>query len=152
MNLKTINIINLEKKVFSMKNGLIWGIFLLILLPLVLATECDDFCKEQSYDYGICRDTVEAGFCEGNTNETVFGFSQCTDIQRCCCGNDNGVVPVEETEEVVEEESNFDFGAFAENIFWFLLALVAVLGIAVIINKVAFNEKKDKEEEKKEEL
>lgn len=128
-----------------MKKVLILGLIVFLFVPFVLAVECDDFCKEQSYDYGICRNTVETGFCEGNTNETVFGFSQCTDIQRCCCGNEEEII-----EEVVDETpdvSNFSISAFAENVFWFLLAIVAVLGLAVIINKIAFKEDKGKEEE-----
>ncbi len=135
-----------------MKKSLLLGMFVLLLVPLVFATECDDYCKEQSYDYGTCRNTVEAGFCEGNANETVFGFSQCTDVQRCCCGNEDEVLPVEDVVET-EDESNFSVSAFAENVFWFLLAVVAVLGLAVIINKVAFGEKdsEEKEEDKKDE-
>ncbi|MBS3162823.1 hypothetical protein J4467_02760 [Candidatus Woesearchaeota archaeon] len=129
-----------------MKNGFLFGIFVLLLLPFALATECDDFCADEGYNYGECRDTVEDGFCEGNTNEKVFGFSQCTNIQRCCCGNDDGVVP----EETVKEKSDFSVTAFAENSFWFLLAIVALLGLAVIINKVAFNDKEKKDEKNEE--
>ena len=129
-----------------MKKGFLFGIFVLLLLPLAFAIECDEFCAGEGYNYGICRDTVEAGFCEGNTDEKVFGFSQCTNVQRCCCGNDDGVL----SEDPVEsEESNFSISTFAENIFWFLLAVVAILGIAVIISKVAFSDKDNKKEEDK---
>jgi len=128
----------------SMEKGFLFGIFVLLLLPLALATECDEFCTEEGYDYGECRDTVEEGFCEGNINEDVFGFSQCTNIQRCCCGNDDGVLPEDSVEET--EGSDFSVTAFAENIFWFLLALVAILGLIVIINKVAFDNKEKNEE------
>ena len=59
-----------------MKNKIYLLLFVL-LLPIAVASECDNFCLEKEFDFGTCRVTIEDGFCNGNSAETVFGFSTC---------------------------------------------------------------------------
>ncbi|MDP3728453.1 MAG: hypothetical protein Q8R18_03275 [bacterium] len=129
----------------------ILSIFLLLtLLPFVSADACDDFCIDTDYSYGACRETTEKnGFCEGN-NEKVYGFSDCENYERCCCGFGE----VEENSEDVEDSSSDEAssetaekGPLAENIFLPLVLLVVLLALGVILKKKVFR----KEEEKKEE-
>ncbi|MBI5797512.1 hypothetical protein HZA98_01250 [Candidatus Woesearchaeota archaeon] len=142
-------------------------ISLLLLLVLVLsafdvsaAQGCNSFCKTKDYLHGVCRATTESGFCQGD--EQVYGFSQCTNYKRCCCGNSEQVLKEDSNVTSVQNETvsetapssvqgDFHWGSFAKSIFWYLVILVLLLGFAVFIkNKAFFSE--PKKEEAKEEL
>lgn len=99
-------------------------------MPLAYANECDDLCVEKGFDFGACKDTIEDGFCEGDTDETVFGFSQCTDLQRCCCGYEKGS---ETPDETTEDSTGFTMPeiSVASGIFWILLVIVLMLLVAI---------------------
>ncbi len=121
----------------------------ILLLPLAVASECDDLCLEKGFDFGACKATIEEGFCNGNSAETVFGFSTCENYDRCCCGNVEGTVD----ETIVDEGSSLvdlykDKSAFdiAENLFWVLLLIVAILALAVAIKKKSSKKEEIKEE------
>lgn len=124
-------------------------LFLVLLLPLAIASECDDFCLEKEFDFGACRATTEEGFCQGNSAETVFGFSTCENYDRCCCGNvDETIVDDEENDsssfvDLYKDKSAFDI---AENMFWVLLVVVAILALAVAIKKKSSKKEEIKEE------
>lgn len=114
----------------------------LLLVPFAVADDvCQTFCIENNYTYGACRATVEEGFCEGITTETVYSFSQCTNYERCCCGygvapDANETVVNETAEETVvadteeSEPSTIVQVPVAETLFWFLLILVGLLAVA----------------------
>ncbi|MSR86260.1 hypothetical protein EXS74_02600 [Candidatus Woesearchaeota archaeon] len=147
-----------------MKRSIILPLFLvfftLTFLFVVSATSCDDLCHiEKGYVYGACRETTEEeGFCAGKT-EDVYGFSQCTDYERCCCGNDATNAPLEEEEnttnsatgEVVSSEVPDSSGFDPKSLFWPLIIVVGVLALGVFIKKKAFKDEDKKEEESKEE-
>jgi hypothetical protein len=114
------------------------GMFLLLLMPLVLADECDSFCTEKGYDFGDCRLTTEEGFCGGNEDEDVFGFSQCEGLERCCCGN--GSVAEEADNESATSSFNLPDFTMAQGLFWILLVVVVILGIGV------YNKRKKKDD------
>jgi len=127
---------------------------LLLSFQVALASDCDDYCQDESYDYGSCKETTEEGFCDGNDDDDVFGFEYCEDLERCCCGNDDG--SDESTDDntddelegnVVEENSeegsscpSYDEWASvcskssAELFFWLMLFIVIVLVIANLLS------------------
>ncbi len=145
------------KKIFALL------LVLLLIVPIVVADSCDDFCQDEEYDYGECRETTEdEGFCEGE-DEDVYGFTYCEDLERCCCGNEEVEEEADEaddeeetteedgedTEETSEDEETTEDNATEDTeeecececttvvewsvektLFWFLLALVAILAIA----------------------
>ena len=140
-------------------------LFLIIVLfaftsVFVSAENCHSFCVEKYYLYGACRSTSESkGFCSGK-DETVYGFSECKDFQRCCCGNDPANAPSIEEEVAVKEDTDnnveevvasvetsssaFSFGDFAERAFSPLFWLVVLLAVGVILKKKAFRKEEKK--------
>ena len=143
------------------------SVFLVLLMLILLASfslaadTCDEYCQEEDYSYGECLNTTDDGFCEGDSDMTVYGFDYCTDFQRCCCGSeDTSEDEVETEEEETENESSFtwdfDWGidftsdsticteekSTSELIFWFLLVIVIILGLSNLIVQ-----KKPKEED-----
>ncbi len=130
---------------------------LLFLLSFAFtsANACTNFCVDEGYTYGACRETSESkGFCEGK-DEEVYSFSPCTNFKRCCCGNETvsleeasdveESLPVANVSEEVSSQAPFVLGDFAQNIFLALLLLVAVLGLAVLVKKKAFSEEEKKD-------
>ena len=128
-------------------------VFIVFALPLVLAdNSCEDFCLGEGYDYGSCQETTDLGFCGGNSAETVFGFDQCSDLNRCCCGYDEGII-----EESIEPQTGgagsestslnqqLNERSVAENLFWFLLIVVVILGVANYITPPKRKKTKDEE-------
>ena len=111
-------------------------VIIVFLLPLVSA-QCDSFCQDEGFSSGVCRATTEEGFCEGSSDETVFGFDHCTNYERCCCSGPEEVEEVEEAEEETTVERTpvmINVGeATPKNLFWFLLILVIILGVANLI-------------------
>jgi len=130
-------------------------LFLLVLsflfsLAFVSAGVCDDFCLDEGYEYGACRDTLEnTGFCEGR-DEDAYSFSSCVDFQRCCCGEDAENSSVEKEDapaEALDKEltTKFSLGDFAKKIFGSLLLIAVVLGLIILVKKKAFSEEKKEE-------
>ncbi|HIH15386.1 MAG TPA: hypothetical protein HA360_00610 [Nanoarchaeota archaeon] len=133
-----------------MKRIIFLSFLLLILVPLISAEDCDDFCLDKDYTYGACRETTEnKGFCEGK-NEDVYGFSSCENYERCCCGFE---VEEESSGDVEENSSNdassetVDKGPLAENLFLPLILLVILLALAVLLKKKAFRREEEKKDE-----
>jgi len=121
-----------------MKKGLIL-LLVLLALPIALANECDDFCVGSGFEYGNCRETTEAGFCEGNEDEEVFGFSYCEDLERCCCGNSDSA-----EEEVVAEDttSSIELPSFSSEQMFFVLLLI----LTVVLGIMLYNKRKKKDD------
>jgi hypothetical protein len=124
-----------------MKKIALFLLLTIFLVPFVFADTCEQFCNDENYDYGICRQTTEAGFCEGTDGEEVFGFDQCeAGFDRCCCGygsleqettEDNETV-LNQPQEGLEEQQivSKTQRSIPENLFWFLLIVVLILAIA----------------------
>lgn len=126
---------------------------------------CDEFCQEEDSSSGECLNTTADGFCEGDSELTVYGFDYCSDFQRCCCGSGDTSEEEVETEDEssdedeIEEEASFnwsfDWGidfssdsticteekSTAELVFWFLLVIVLILGLSnLLVNKKPKND------------
>ena len=140
---------------------LVYILVLVLAFPFVFAAnECDSFCTDKSYDYGVCRSTVDEGFCNGNSEEDVYSFSPCTDFKRCCCGYGSETVPSNESvsNSSVGENTSSDIvpvlssesKGVSKTAFWILLVLVVLLGLAVWWQKGFSDSGKEDKEEKKE--
>ena len=119
-------------------------LFLLSNAAFVSANDCDDFCLEKEYAYGVCRETSEtSGFCEGE-DEDVYGFSACVDYERCCCGNEQDDSSSGDNSSTAEDSSaqNASPRSFSEQIFFPLAVVVILLALAVILKKKMFREEK----------
>jgi hypothetical protein len=141
-----------------MQKTLIILTFILLLTPgLSLADECDDTCSDLALGDGVCLETDENGFCEGKAGFTYAGFEGCDGFDRCCCTNiessSNENLSLVESEEISfdisNETSNSTGNITQENreslltslgdtcqkptyelLFWFLIILVVILGVA----------------------
>jgi hypothetical protein len=122
-----------------MKKMFLVGVVLLVaLLSFVSADTCDDFCQDTDYSYGECRETTEERFCLDG--EEVFGFDQCSNAKRCCCGEGSNPddaeaksAPADESVEETEDQEvvkTVPDKSVAENMFWFLLVIVIILALA----------------------
>jgi len=124
-------------------------VLLVAFVSLVSASDCDDFCADEGYDYGTCQETTETkGFCSGDDNEVVYGFSQCEDegLERCCCGYEDDTASTSEASNLTAGESGTTEPVevnWPKALFLPLLVIVIILGALVYVLP---KKKKDEEE------
>tara|TARA_Y100000310_G_scaffold319723_1_gene375362 strand:+ start:1362 stop:2039 length:678 start_codon:yes stop_codon:yes gene_type:complete len=86
---------------------------LILTLQFVVAAEtCSEFCVDEDRTSGECKETTNAGFCEGNEEEYIFGFDCEDSTERCCCSE-----IAEESNEEETESSPSSFWETIKNLF-----------------------------------
>ena len=129
-----------------------------IEFTLVDTEDCEDFCSDEGFDSGDCREADEDRETICYTDEEMYGFDHCItgSLERCCCSNEEEeeetVEDTTETNETIEETTeetttstkylNIEIGNvyldkndLPKIIFFELLLVVLILAIFVAFKK-----------------